>query len=113
MARYLALTDHYLGANWPYISAGDVIQEGVNAPIGFVPTPGCDPLDADGRQKFFNAGPQGWTDAQTSLSLSTNSQRWSSVGVGPAKCFWQPIAPGSRKFQLTTSAGAALGVFGI
>lgn len=103
-AQYRLLADHYLpsGAS---VSAGTVITEGVDVPMGWIPSPSVDPQNAQAIQAFWNAGPMGCLDAEKSRS------QYSSIGnffvfLAPV-IYWTRI-PGTTLFQLT-GAGASLG----
>jgi hypothetical protein len=39
------------------LPAGAVVNEGAEVPVGFIPGPSCEPLDADAANKFWAAGP--------------------------------------------------------
>jgi hypothetical protein len=99
MATYRALQDISLGASWPYITAGQMLTDGLdgnpaNIPLGWVPPAAVDPISSDAIQNFWNAGVQ-------ILGM---------VRVSPPLIYWQPFPAGggTRPYQLT-GPGAALG----
>jgi hypothetical protein len=59
MGKYQALVDLSLGANY-YVNAGDTVDTSdTRVPIGWIPPANAvSPLDADGVNKLFLAGPQ-------------------------------------------------------
>jgi hypothetical protein len=99
VATYRALQDISLDASWPYITAGQMLTDGLdgnppNIPLNWVPPAAVDPISPDAIQNFWNAGVQ-------QLGL---------VRVSRPLIYWAPFpsAGGTRPYQLT-GAGAALG----
>jgi hypothetical protein len=94
MAIYKLLSSIFVGtAGGSLLVTGQTVTEGKELPVGFVPNGCCDPLDADGAQKMWNAGPVAAT-----IDLFTP----------PPVTFWKPVAPGSA-FSILTGLGASLG----
>jgi hypothetical protein len=69
----------------------------ITVATGSTPPPAGDPIDSDGIQDVWNAGPR---------LLPLVRQQWSNVPVAPATIYWVAVSPGV--YQLT-GAGAALG----
>ena len=58
MAVYKLLSSIFVkGAAGTYLAAGRTVTEGAELPVGFIPNGCCDPIDGDGVQKMWNAGP--------------------------------------------------------
>jgi hypothetical protein len=70
-----------------------------NVPSNFIPPAACDPLDADGLNKFFAAGVQ---------LLGLCRIQWSNQNVPAPKIWWQLVSQINQTYQLT-GAGAVLG----
>ena len=82
MAQYRLLADHFV--NNVFLPAGSIVSDsggGAQLPNGWVPTPYCDPQDADGAQKFFNAG--------VKLPGLIRSH-WAGVSIAPPTTRWVP-----------------------
>lgn len=99
MATYRALQDISLGASWPYITAGQILTDGLdgnppNIPLNWVPPAAVDPISPDAIQAFWNAGPQ----------------QLGAVRVSRPLIYWTPYpAGGGTRPMILTGAGAALG----
>jgi hypothetical protein len=101
MARYRALQDMWLGISFPYVTAGDILQDGPggNIPSNWVPNGAVDPIDGPALTAFWNAGPQ---------FCGLINSRWSYIG--PPTTFWKPV-PGTaspNKLYSLTGLGASL-----
>ena len=105
MSLYRFLADHSVGPF--YFQAGttaSTADDGGLLPVGWVPTGGCEPLDASAVAAFFAAGPQfGWPIRQ----------QWSGIGVPRPVTYWVPrpdAAAGNpyREYVLV-GLGAGLG----
>ena len=86
-------------ANGTVLTAGQTVTDtgpGAQLPANYVPNGCCDPQDADGAQKMWNAGP---------IAPTIDLFR------PPPACFWLVVAgtkSPDRRYQLT-GIGAALG----
>src|ERR1700738_3151967 len=93
MAQYRLTADHYIGNQ--YLEAGSIVSDGPQGvlPSTWVPTLACEPIDSDGLQKFFNAGPtQAMGSAEHgSLSVVFCGNRWSGIPVAPSSRYWKPV----------------------
>lgn len=105
MAKYRLLADHVVNiAGGSLLQAGSIVTEGVEVPVGFIPTPYCDPLDQDGANKLFAAG--------VKLPGLIRSP-WSYISA--PTCRWipnpNPTAPGNpyREYVLSGPLGVGLG----
>ena len=107
MAQYRLLADHFV--NNAFLPAGSIVSDtggGAQLPNGWVPTPYCDPQDADGAQKFFNAGVR--------LPGLIRSQ-WTFVNIAPPTTKWVPNpnptggAGNPYREYVLTGLGAGLG----
>lgn len=101
-AQYRLLIDHYLPGD-VLTPAGTTVTEGVQIPVGWVPTPSSEPLNASAIQAFWNAGPQGLKDAEPG-----RDRFWTGLAyrLAPPLVYWASI--GNGLWQLT-GAGASLG----
>jgi hypothetical protein len=104
MAVYRALADIDLGLRFPYVLAGTILSDqgpSANIPLGWLPPPCVEPLDAGSLAAYFAAGP--------GPSGSILNQ-WTGINVPPPATFWRAV-PGTanptRMYQLT-GLGAAL-----
>src|SRR5262249_44191810 len=77
-----------------YLEAGAVVSDGPDGvlPSGWIPTLACDPLDVDGTNKRWAAGP---TEAMGSaehgaLSLM-NGNRWVGKPVAAPNVYWEAV----------------------
>jgi len=112
MAQYRAICDVWLPNN-TYAQAGDLLSDAVPTPAGYVPIPsgwmpclGVDPVDSDGLQKFFNAGPTGAMGSAEHGALSTvfSGNRWQGIAVAPAVHYWRPTVQGGVKVWVVNGA---------
>ena len=107
MARYRALQDIDLGANWPQVQAGTILTDQPpvpNIPANWVPPAAAEPLDAAATSAYWSAGVQ---------LLGMVRQQWSGVSLAPPQTFWQvdpAAAPGNpyRQFKLAGPLGAGM-----
>src|SRR4029077_10596844 len=59
MSTYVLLQDHWIGTNFlPAGSTQSTADVGGLLPVGWVPTPNVDPIDAAAVTAFYKAGPQ-------------------------------------------------------
>jgi hypothetical protein len=99
LPSYLLLVDHYLTSG--YAVAGTTITEGIDVPIGWIPTLGVDPLNAPAIQAFWNAGPRALADSEASREF------YPVIG----RIFRRPVVYWTRTnlpVTLTTDSGVIL-----
>jgi hypothetical protein len=102
MASYRLLVDHFVGGH--YLEAGTIAVEGIDLPLGWIPSLSVDPLDADAVQKFWNQVP-GPILSDSEFAWPGGSRR--SIGFKPAPVtYWKKIDRDT--FQLT-GIGVSLG----
>jgi hypothetical protein len=102
MASYRLLAPHFVGDR--YFEADSIVVEGVDLPLGWIPSLSVDPLDADAAQKFWNQVP-GPMLSDSEFAWPGGS-RW-SIGSKPAPAtYWKKID--NDTFQLT-GIGTSLG----
>jgi hypothetical protein len=97
VASYLLLVPHYMGG--AELSAGTVVTEGSQIPVGWIPTLAVDPQDAVAIQNYWNAGPQDGAEPNRDF------YPWVPL---KATTYWVPIAGVQGYWQLT-GTGASLG----
>ena len=56
VAQYYLLEPHYI--NNIYYEVGTIVSEGSQIPIGWIPTPNVDPLNAPATNAFYALGPR-------------------------------------------------------
>jgi hypothetical protein len=101
MSSYRFFQDHSIGGNYyPAGTTASTSDVGGTLPVGFVPTPACDPLDASALAAFYAVGPQ---------LLLTFQFGTLSFQVRPPATYWKatPIGSGAASYQLT-GLGASL-----
>jgi hypothetical protein len=97
-ASYRLLVPHWIED--AYLEANTIVTEGVNIPVGWKPTLGCEPLNSAGLSAFA-AQPPG-------LCPLIQSQFSNNVVSGPTTAWvGTPQAEGCTKWQLT-GLGASL-----
>jgi len=104
-ATYRLLVDHYILNT--YLLANTTVTEGIEVPLGWVPTIAAEPLNTTAIQNYWNAGPSGVSSAQYGIDYFS-----APFFLGPPTrvgVFWQQIAGSAGRFQLT-GAGASLGI---
>jgi hypothetical protein len=94
MAQYRLLADHFVGGQ--YLEAGSVVSDvgaGAVLPPGWIPTLACDPIDNDGTQKFFNAGPTPamFSAEHGALSTVLCAGRWAGKPVVGPSVYWEAV----------------------
>ena len=91
MSKYRLLADHYVGDR--LLEAGSIVSTGVELPVGWVPSLAVDPIDGEGTQAFFDAGPTGAVGSAEHGALSTvfNGNRWTGVNVAAPNVYWEPV----------------------
>jgi hypothetical protein len=106
MAQYRLLVDHFVDGH--LLEAGSIVRDGPGGllPSGWIPTIGCDPIDADGMQKLFDAGPTGAMGSAEhgSLSIVMNGNRWAGVPVGPPVHYWKSTVVDGVKVWVVNGA---------
>lgn len=110
MAIYRAIVDLYLPGG-QYAQAGDTLSDiglGVPVPVGWVPPLGVDPIDGDGLQRFWNAGPTAAMGSAEhgSLSIVLAGNRWSGIAVAPPNHYWRPVMQGGHRVWVINAAEA-------
>jgi hypothetical protein len=106
MAIYRAICDLYLPGG-RYAEAGDILSDtDGTVPVGWIPPLGVDPVDGDGLQRFWNAGPtRGSGSAEHgSLSVVFSGNRWSGKSVSPPNHYWRPVMQGGHRVWLINNA---------
>lgn len=109
-ATYRLLVKHYLGG--VYYEAGTIVHEGVEVPIGWVPTIATEPLNAAAIVSYWNAGPPG--AVERSQDFYPFVSQYISVfrrQTGPRPLpgvYWQQV-PGTASTYILTGDGASLG----
>lgn len=102
-AQYFLLQPHYIGSR--FFPAWTTITEGIEIPVGWVPTLAVDPLNVAAVNAFYAAGPR------PSASLEWGYQNWQQTSpdkpfvVLPGVTHWKANANGSYSL---TGLGAAL-----
>jgi hypothetical protein len=104
-AVYKLLLPHYVAG--AYLDEGMTVTEGVQVPMGWVPTLAVDPLNNSAALAFFNAGPRdGGQYPDLSLYQSENFAR---TMVTPPATYW--VRAGVNGWSLT-GLGIGLGLGG-
>jgi hypothetical protein len=98
--QYRLLVPHYL-ALIGYAEAGLIVTEGIEIPVGWIPTLACEPLTTGAIQSYWDAGPRYAAGAEYSEDF------YPFVPIQRPAVYWQPLGP-LGYFQLT-GAGASLG----
>lgn len=109
-SSYRLLVKHYLYGY--YYEAGTIITEGVEVPIGWVPTPACEPLNTLAIQAFWNAGPR--LGVERSQDFYPFVGQYVSVfrpqtGPRPIPAIYWAQVPGTNNTYILTGDGASLG----
>lgn len=99
-AKYLLLVDHYLATG--YTQAGTVVTEGVQIPVGWLPTLAVDPLNTSAVLAFWNNGPRGQQDAEKARDF------FPFIPFTAPQVYWAAV-PGQQGVYVLTGAGALLG----
>lgn len=98
-AQYLLLIDHYLATG--YTPAGTTVTEGIEIPIGWIPTLAVDPLNTLAIQNFWNAGPP-----QFDSEVYRDQYQPGIPLFRRPVVYWQFVSPGTF---ILTGPGATLG----
>jgi hypothetical protein len=102
MASYRLLAPHFVGSR--YLEADSVVVEGVDIPVGWVPSLSVDPLDGDAAQKFWNQLP-GPLLSDSEFAWPGGS-RFSNVSKPAPVTYWKKI---DNDTFILTGLGASLG----
>jgi hypothetical protein len=97
MVSYVLLVPHYIGG--AELPAGTLVTEGVQIPVGWIPTLAVDPQDSVAIQNYWNAGPQDGAEPNRDF------YPWVPL---PATTYWVPVA-GTQGYWQLTGTGASLG----
>ena len=95
MAKYRAIADLSLGANW-YVNAGETIDTSDSRlSPGWIPPAGaCDPIDAGAVAAYTAAGPQGQQGAEPNRPIYPFGwNRWVGVAYSAPIYRWHQSAP--------------------
>jgi hypothetical protein len=113
MARYRLIADIFV--NNVLLEMGSIVSDtgpGAQLPANYVPSSACDPLDNDGIQKLWNAGPREMGRANSSPALGNwgTQGHWSNVPIAAPLVHWKPFqTPNTNNLWILTGAGGALG----
>jgi hypothetical protein len=98
-AMYRLLAPHYLTTgmfppNW-------IVTEGLEIPIGWIPTLDVDPLNARAVNAFYNAGPRNtaWEDLNRYTGMYNPGYPGIDIPVNTPTTFWKQVS-GTSTFQL-------------
>lgn len=106
-AQYKCIRQHWVGpftgeTTAVYHNVGDILVEGVDVPLGWVPTLAVDPLNSNAAGAFWNAGPR---DAASATSYDLDLWPLGSMQVKPVTYWVQtppPPPPPPAQTQVTT-----------
>lgn len=111
-ASYRIFVDYAAGGT--VFPAGTILTAGREVPSDWQPILGCDPLDGEAAQAFFNMGPRGAAGSQPGIAAGNlwGLDRWTNDPIAPPATYWisVPYAEGIA-FRLT-GLGQNLGVYG-
>jgi hypothetical protein len=91
--QYRLLKSHYLTTGW--FDVDTIITEGMDVPIGWIPTLGVDPLNPQAVTAFYNAGPRS-ASSYEDVNEFENATRSRTRPV----TFWKPVS-GTHTYTLT------------